>query len=515
MRRTKGLSSIVKRKRPIDQVHEVNHIRENEMLSESLEENKKKIKELLGNSSDLVIRELMIIHEPEISGVAVFINGLADEQLVSECIVSATLHPSKEAHYFKEDTKDKRLSIIETQILSVARVQAYDLWSPIIHSLLSGNSIVLIDGFDKALSCSTPGSKWRSIEEPSTETTVRGPKDAFNESLQTNLSLIRRRVKSNRLRVENTELGETTHTDVALVYVDDLVDKKLLQEIKQRLNRVITHKVISEANIEEAMQDEMLTPFPTIYNTERPDMVAYALVEEKVALIIDGTPFALILPTDFAQFFKAAEDYYQRYDLSTFIRLLRYFAFTVSLLGPSLYVALITFHQDLIPTTLLIRLASQREGIPFPALVEALIMEFTFELLREAGLRMPRAIGQAVSIVGALVIGQAAVQAGIVSASMVIVVAATGIASFTTPAYNLAVAARLLRFFMMLLAATFGLYGIILGLIMLVAHLSSLRSVGMPYFAPFAPFSMKAQKDGLFRLPLKWLDKRHVEDKNS
>jgi len=220
------------------------------------------------------------------------------------------------------------------------------------------------------------------------------------------------------------------------------------------------------------------------------------LLRGRVAVLVDGTPFALVVPTVLPQFFHVTEDEYDRFDIRIFLVLLRYVSFFISFLLPSFYVAAITFHQDMIPTTLLISTAASREGIPFPAFVEALLMEFSFEILREAGIRMPRAVGQAVSIVGALVLGQAAVQAGIVSTAMLIVVSITGITGFTTPSYNLAIAARLIRLLFMILAATFGFYGILLAIIALMAYLSSLRSFGVPYLSPIVPF-----RSGVSRAP--------------
>jgi spore germination protein KA len=226
------------------------------------------------------------------------------------------------------------------------------------------------------------------------------------------------------------------------------------------------------------------------------------LLEGRIAVLVTGTPFVLILPTTFFMYFQSVEDYYQRSDIAIAVRLLRYLTFFISLLGPSIYIAAITFHQEMIPTPLLISVAAHREGVPVPAFVEAFMMEASFEILREAGVRMPRAVGQAVSIVGAIVLGQAAVQAGIVSSAMVIVVSITGIASFATPAFNMASSVRLLRFVLMFLAATFGFYGLAIGNIMLVAHLCSLRSFGVPYMAPIAPFIPADQKDAILRLPL-------------
>jgi len=499
-KKAKSLKSLIKRKKmiafdeskqPVEDKEERNPIK--------LETHMKKMKETMGETSDLLKREVTIKSKPPVRGVIYFINGMADDKKITEFILKSVLDESQ----MEEDSKESLVYTIVNQVLTVTEVKLETDWDKIIHALLSGSAVMFVDGESQVIIAGTEGVEWRSVEKPTAEITVRGPKDSFIESLNTNISLIRRRMKSSKVQFEVIQLGKLSQTDVSIAYMNGIANVKLVQEVKDRLNKIDVEEIIGSANIEELIQDSNLTIFPTIFTTERPDVVANSLTEGRITIIVDGTPFVLIVPVTFSQFFKAAEDYHQRFDISTLIRLLRYFAFTISILGPSLFIALITFHQDLIPTRLLISLAAQREGAPFPAFIEALIMEVTFEILREAGIRMPRAIGQAVSIVGALVIGQAAVDAGVVSASMVIVVAGTAIASFTTPAYNLAIAGRMLRFGMMILAATMGLYGVTLGLIVLVAHLASLRSFGAPYLAPFAPFIADHQKDGLFRFSKK------------
>lgn len=301
--------------------------------------------------------------------------------------------------------------------------------------------------------------------------------------------------------LEMKQIGTVTQTDVGIMYIKGIANDEIIKEVHTRLDRINIDGILETGYIEELIQDKFLTPFPTLFNTERPDVVAADLLEGRIAIFVDGSPFVLTVPVLFIQFFQAAEDYYQRADIAFLLRVLRFVSFFIALLLPSLYIAITTFHQEMLPTQLLISLASQREGIPFPAFVEALVMEVTFEILREAGVRMPRAIGQAVSIVGALVIGQAAVEAGIISAAMVIVVALTAIASFVFPAFSMAISVRILRFAFMMVAATFGLYGITVGLIALVLHLSSIRSFGVPYMSPFAPFVTADQKDANFRFP--------------
>jgi spore germination protein KA len=285
------------------------------------------------------------------------------------------------------------------------------------------------------------------------------------------------------------------------MYIHGIANDKVVKEIRQRLKRIDIDSILESGYIEQLIEDQTFTPFPTMYNTERPDVVAGNLLEGRIAIFVDGTPFVLIAPALFMQFFQSAEDYYARFDIATSIRLLRIFMFMISLIAPATYVAVTTFHQEMVPTTLIVAIAAQREAVPFPAFVEALLMELTFEILREAGIRLPKAIGSAVSIVGALVIGQAAVQASIVSPAMVIIVSITAIASFATPSFDMAISARLIRFLFMIGAATFGFYGIILCLLMMVVHLCSLRSFGVPYMAPFAPFIPVNNGDTVIRLP--------------
>jgi spore germination protein KA len=374
--------------------------------------------------------------------------------------------------------------------------------------LLSGYAVFMVEGMTEAAAVFVQTSSHRNIAEPSTQTIVKGPKDAFIEDLTVNMSLLRKRVRNPALRFEIHTLGTETGTDVSMAYIEGIANTAIVEEIRRRLLRVRLGAVLESSNIEECIVDKTLTPFPLAYNTERPDTIAAHLINGKVAVIVDGTPFVLTVPSTFADFNSSAEDFYQSFMMGSFLRMLRYFSFMLSLLLPAIYVAVITFHHELIPTPLLISVIAQREGVPFPAVVEAFIMEITFEILREAGVRMPRAVGGTISIVGGLVIGQAAVEAGIISNAMVIIVALTAISNFVSPVYNFSVASRLLRFVFMILAGSFGLYGVLLGLIAMVGHLCSLRSFGVPYMAPIAPFTLRDQKDVFVRLPVWFMEDR-------
>ena len=351
-------------------------------------------------------------------------------------------------------------------------------------------------------------TQYRQVSEPTSQTVIRGPKDSFVESLSTNQSLIRRRIRNKNLYFEEFIIGHETKTKINIVYVKGIANEEIIEEIRTRLNKINVSAIFESANIEELIADKTLTVFPLALNTERPDTVAGNIMEGKIGIIVDGTPFVLFVPTVFTDFFVSSEDYYHNFFVSSFIRILRYISFMIVLLTPAAYVGLLTYDQEMLPTNLLISIAAQREGVPFPAVVEVFIMEFTFEILREAGIRMPRAVGQTVSIVGALVVGQAAAQAGLISNIMVIIVAITATANFVAPVYSLATATRMLRFVLIIISAFFGLYGILLGLIVMVAHLASLRSFGVPYLAPVAPFNVKDQKDQLIIFPYWSMNRR-------
>jgi spore germination protein KA len=469
-------------------------------LHRNLKDNLQHIRQEVGNSPDVVIREFEI-GGLQLQAAAVFIDNLVDQKLVDDFVMRSLMVDISQGTS-KSTVSDKNVfDVIKDKALTIGTVKVIKDWNGLMLSILSGDTIILIEGWAEAISGSTRGGESRGVEEPSSQVVIRGPKDGFTESIGTNVSLVRRRIKSPNLWLETMKIGDVTQTDVAFMYIKGIANDKLVLEVKQRLNDIEIDGVLESGYIEDLIQDQPFSPFPTVYNTERPDSVAANLLEGRIAIFVDGTPFVLIAPTTFFMFFQSSEDYYQRYDIATAVRLLRFLAFFIALFGPSVFVAAITFHQEMIPTPLLISLSAQREGVPFPAFVEALLMEVSFEILREAGVRMPRAIGQAVSIVGALVLGQAAVQAGIVSSAMVIVVAITGIASFSTPTFNMAISVRLLRFLLTICAATYGFYGIAIINMMMIAHLCSLRSFGMPYMAPMAPFIPADQKDTLLRLP--------------
>ncbi|NPC93036.1 spore germination protein [Bacillus sp. WMMC1349] len=467
-------------------------------LEESLKDNIRKIEDALGRSDDIVTREFRIGKAGSLKAAIIYSSGITDGPSIQNFILESLMLNLRGTDISLEDNP---FNLIEESVLTVSDLRNLTDYNTLFDSLLTGHVILLLDGYRRAFAINMKGGKDRGVQDASVENTVRGPKQAFAESLRTNTALLRRIISDQNLWFETRKIGTVTKTKVSIAYIKDLANDKIVEEVRRRLDQIKIDSILETGYIEELIQDETFTLFPTIFHTERPDVAAGEMLEGRIAIFVDGSPHALIVPALFVQFFHTADDYYQRADITTLLRILRYIGFFIALFGPSLYIAITTFHQEMLPTPLLVNLAAQREGVPFPAFIEAFLMEITFEILREAGVRMPKTIGQAVSIVGTLVIGTAAVDAGIVSAAMVIVVAVTAISSFIVSSFNLSISVRILRFIFMGLAASFGLFGMITGLIALAIHLCSLRSFGLPYMAPFAPFILVDQKDAIFRLP--------------
>ncbi|MCQ6557984.1 spore germination protein [Paenibacillus mendelii] len=477
-----------------------------EPLTADLDVNARVIGDRLGGSLDIVLRELRSAGKESIRLIVVYIDSIVDHRMIQEGILSpladSPIPPLDLQDSGQDNNRQGSIIVgIAKHILSIGTIRSITTIEEALEALLGGSCLILAESEQTALAADVSGGEQRAVTEASTQTVIRGPQHSFTENCMTNIGLLRRIIRSSELRIHCLYIGRHTNTRIAVVYIEGIADAGVVNEMNRRLRAIDIDGVLESGYVEEFIQDKTFTPFPTLMNVERPDVVAAGLLEGQVAVIVDGTPFVLLAPVTFFKFFQSAEDYYQRYDISTFLRMLRHFAFVVSMLLPATYIAVTTFHQEMLPTTLLISLAAQREGVPFPALAEALLMEITFEVLREAGVRMPRAIGPAISIVGALVLGQAAVQAGLVSPAMVIAVSFTAISNFVTPQFNIAIAARLIRFSLMLLAGALGFFGIITGIIVVLTHLAGLRSFGVPYMTPAAPLLPSSLKDILIRVP--------------
>lgn len=463
-------------------------------ISSDLQANLRLLKEIMGNNMDFVVREFTV-GEKQVPAAMAYISALVERAQLNYHILERLMldYPAG---------APVSVAVVKERVTTVAELEDCKNFWQAAEAILAGKAVLFLAGETQALVLDTRGYETRPIGDPEIESVVRGPRDAFVEDVERNIMLVRRRVKSPNLVVERLHLGRLTQSVVVLVYIKGLAVPELVEEIRSRIKRIDIDAVFSCHYVEEMMTDSPHSLFPQVIVTERPDRVAAALCEGKVACLVDTGPTALIIPATLAALLQSPEDYYHPYAISTAIRWLRYLAFFISVTASPLYVAITTFHQEMIPFRLLLSVAAAREGVPLPAVLEALVMELTFELLREAGIRFPRPIGQAVSIVGALVIGEAAVTAGVVSPLMVIVVALAGIASFATPSYELAIPMRLLRFPLMVLAGSFGLFGLTAGLLAMLIHLAGLRSFGVPYLSPVAPLKFADLKDVLVRAPL-------------
>jgi spore germination protein KA len=470
-------------------------------LSSNLEENMKHVKAIFDRCSDIIMRDFKISAKEPIRAFIVYMDGMIDKDLTSNNILQALqLNPSL-IRQGQKISKSNASKLVKDQVLSTTEVNVTSDMLKMVDFVLAGDVALIIDGTPEAIISSVRQWETRSVDEPQTEPLVRGPRDGFVENLPTNATLIRRRIRTSRLKMEVFKLGHLTKTNIAIFYIDGIAGENVIKEVRQRISRIKIDGILASGYVEEFIEDHPFSIFPQVNTTERPDRMCACLLEGRVGIVVDNTPMCLIVPATFPQFLQSPEDYYNRYPYATFTRLLRFITLNIALLLPSVYIAVLTFHQEMLPTPLLISIAGQREGVPFPAFMEALLMEMVFEFLREAGIRLPRPVGQAVSIVGALVIGQAAVSAGLVSSAMVMVVSLTAIASFTIPTISGSYAIRLLRFPIMFLAASFGLFGIMVGLMAILLHICSMRSFGVPYISPHAPMSFSDLKDSVIRVP--------------
>lgn len=465
-------------------------------IPEKIDEIKYILNKEFSNTTDFILKEITI---KNMTVAICYLDGLVNQQVINENIIKPLFQYKSDIT--KSNFKNQSIiNTIEKDILSVGDVKETHNLQNSLNSILSGKTVIYFDGEAKALLLGTKGWESRGVEEPQTESTVRGPREGFNEDLATNMALIRRKIKSTDLKFEQVQIGEITETEVCICYLKGIADERILKTVRRRLKRIDTDSILESGYIEEFIEDQPFSLFPTIGNSEKPDKVASKILEGRVAIFCDGTPFVLTVPFLFIEGLHASEDYYSKPYYASFIRLLRLFALFITLTLPGFYVALTAFHVKVIPFELLLSVAAASEGIPFSPFVEALIMIIIFELLREAGVRMPRPVGQAVSIVGALVIGEAIVKAGFVSSPIVIVTALTAISSFIVPTTTGFVG--LIRILILICASILGFMGMFLALMAMVLHLCSLRSFGVPYLYPVSPLNMKDQKDALFRLPI-------------
>lgn len=473
-----------------------------QFLSTNYDKNIKFIRGIFNLCDDVIFREFKVNLTQPLRACVIFVSPLADQKMITKELIASLIKGIRELTESLPVNISNLQQVICENLLISSEVSTTSDFLELEKKMMQGNSVLVLEGISTAIIVGTRGGEVRAIEQPDSEPAVRGSRDGFVERLDTNVCLIRRRINTSRLKCEIFQLGQLSKTRIAICYIQGIVNDKVVEEVKLRINRINTPGILDSNYIEEFIVDEPFSVFPLVQYTERPDKSAGALLEGKICIIVDNAPNVLIVPVTIISLLQASEDYNNNWIFATFIRLLRLTALNVALLFPASTVALFAFHQDMVPAVLLDTVATTRQNVPFPIFIEIFFMELTFELLQEAGVRLPRIIGQSVSTVGGLVIGQAAISAGFVSPVSVIVVAITAIANFVTSNYALANALRLFRFFMLILAGLLGGVGIIIGIMAILGHLCSLRSFGVMYLSPLVPLSAGDLKDTMVRVPL-------------
>ena len=477
-------------------------------ISKNLEKNITIIENAFQNCGDIVKRHFFVGEKKDIAVYMIFTDNIVNGNAIEESILTNIMNRCR-----IDGKKEGMLKRLNEEVIAIGEMNEVKTFQEIFDAVLLGDTILLMDGNDIALQASTKGFPSRGVSEAKTEVVVQGPKDAFTEIGATNIVLIRRRIRDTKLKVKRTKVGKRSKTDVAILYMEDIVRKEILQEVEYKINQIDIDVVLDSGYIDQLLENRWLSPFPQLQMTERPDKAASALLEGRVVIVIDNTPFVVIAPATLNVFFQAAEDYYDRWEIMSFIRLIRYCAGFLAVALPGLYIALTVFHPSMLPTNLALKIAETRQNIPFPAVGEILIMELAFELLREAGIRLPSPVSSTIGIVGGIIIGQAAVEAGIVSPSVVIVSALTGICTFVIPNIALVSGLRLTKYIVLIFSAFLGLYGFWLALILMLIHMASLKSFHIPFLYPFCSASVNNYndlEDSIFRLPLWFMKKRPI-----
>ena len=461
------------------------------MLTKSLNKNIETIKNIFHNSEDLIIREF--VSYKSIKSALIFLDGSVDKQF----IISGVIKPLQE----KNKPKNKNLADFSMeQIVSFAQVNTEQSLNTIVTNINNGFCIIL---FEKTQKATCVGStKWpiRAVSEPPTSAVISGPREGFVEDLTTNVSLIRKRLKNPNVMFEKIEIGKYTKTQIRLCYIHGIASEQIIKKIREKLSKIEIDGIIDSSYISAFLEDRRHSVFRQVGSAEKPDIITSKILEGRVAIIVDGSPIVLTLPFLLIEDFQSSNDYYSTSTSASIIRWLRLFGAIFAIILPGMYVSMMLYHYKLIPIKLLISIANSTQGIPLSPFLEVLFIIFLFEILYEASLRMPRYLGLALSVVGALILGDTGVKAGLISPPAVMIVALTGVMSYTVPNQNTQIS--ILRLIFTILGGVLGFYGIILGSLFLVGYLTGMENYTAPYFAPFGPYVSNDQKDGLFKQPI-------------
>lgn len=472
-------------------------------LSSDLDSNIKQIEMLFSDCGDIVKREVSIDAERNFRIYGVYTDGLINRDILENYLLSRVFDYKNLSGEIDEDTCSPT-KIVMQHFSATFDVKEVDKMDDMVKAVLSGDSAIFVEGSSKGLVIATRSWPARGVSEPATENVVRGPREGFTETIRFNTVLVRRRIRDTKLKFKMISYGTRSRTDVAIVYIEDIVEPELVKEVETRLDKYVIDAILDSGYIEQLIEDSWKSPFPQTQATERPDKFAASLLEGKVGILVDTSPFGIIVPATLNAFYQASEDYYQRWQIMSFTRILRYIVSLFSFALPGLYIAILNFQPAILPTPFAISIAASREGITFSTVTEIIVLELIFELFREAGIRAPGAIGHVIALVGGLVIGQAAVDANIISPMIIIIIACTAICTFAIPDYSLASAFRLVRYLFIVLSAIFGVYGFLIAMLLVLAHLSSLESFNIPYLAPYNISDQNGArdlKDTILRFP--------------
>lgn len=484
--------------------------RSNENFSSSLNKNIKKLKEAFNYplNKDFNVRELFV-KALNAKGAVFFLDGVTSEENIQRDMIYPLMNIDMGKDY------DESPEAIAKNVITINTYGMVLTIDDAIRNITLGNAILIIDGFSQAISCSTGTLEHRGVEKPINENVIKGPKEAFIESGKVNRALIRKQIKSERLITESITVGSVSEKEVYIMYMKDIAGQELIDMVKERLKKIEVDAIENVSMLEQYIEDRPYSLVPTVLETERPDRASSFLMEGHVVLIMDSSPSSLIVPVNFWSFFHTPEDHYQRWVYGNFIRLIRMVAIFISVLAPATYIAISNYHIEMLPTELLMAIAATRERLPFPVILEVLLMEIAFELIREGGLRVPTPIGPTIGIVGALILGQAAVEANIVSPILVIIVSITGLSSFAIPEISLSHMMRIYRFIFLAFGATFGFYGMAIVMVVSIAYITSIKSFGVPFLSPFSPH-YRASNDTVFRQQVwkEWLRPFYTNPKN-
>lgn len=467
----------------------------------SVQEVSRRLAKAMSNNPDLTFRTILC--EDNHAVLIAYLVNLIDIRSLSEDIIKPI-----------QQSSGKSIGIEElNQIISTGNIQAAQGREHAVQGLLTGSVYLYSSKENKSLLVSIPHMDERSIDKAETESLVFGPKISFTESIGKNINIIRSNINDPMLRTDKITIGERVKTEIRIVYIEDIADPENVETVKKRINEIVIDDVLDSSVVVQLIEDNSFTIFPQFLLSELPDRFTYSILRGKVGILVDRSPTAIITPSQFLSFFESTEDVYMRWNLSTFIRFLRFAAMFISVFATPAYVAALTYHYEVIPSALMISLGQSRANVPFPPVFEALLFEFIIELLREAGARLPTKVGQTMGIVGGIVIGQASVQAGFTSNILIIIIALSALGSFTAPSYMMGSAIRITRFPMIILAGFLGLIGIMFGLCFILLHLLKLTTLGRPYLAPIYPFRKEDLKYSIFRLPVQFLAKRPITNR--